>query len=114
MNSWRTSYCLLDELFLTTSRRILAIKHDVECYVSYWQGLWARDKIKGALAKHEKKLMDCFNSFMVNNLILLSLIILTLVYLDRFDFSTRSHGRYQGNRSESGWAVISHRAHHSL
>ncbi|KAG6833355.1 hypothetical protein H0H87_008531, partial [Tephrocybe sp. NHM501043] len=43
------------------------IKKDAEAWknISGLDRFWSRDKVKAAIAKHEKNLMDCINSFMV-------------------------------------------------
>jgi len=67
----RKSHCFLAGGFLINTREIQAIKRDVDNWknISHWKGFWSRDQIKAALAKHEKNLTDCFNSFLVNSFI---------------------------------------------
>ena len=67
----RKSHRFLAGALLKNNREIQAIKRDVDNWknISHWQGFWSRDQIKAALAKHDKNLTDCFNSFLVNPLI---------------------------------------------
>ena len=60
---------LLAYEFLFYSRRIEEIRQDAEAWrnTSRLNAFWSRDKIKAAIALHEKNLKNCFDSFMVSN-----------------------------------------------